>query len=126
MSRARKAVTAMVGEGFDTGQRRRRRKGIGSLRVELPMRPSRGIGLHGDAECLGCVHTPFKSTEPRNPARAGGQTPIDPSNRLVQETPMTRVQDQEQIEPETDRGWYSDAETTTFGDRVAGAREARE
>jgi transcriptional regulator with XRE-family HTH domain len=36
---------------------------------------------------------------------------------------MTNVQEQDQIEPETGRGWY-DAETTTFGDRMTGAREA--
>jgi transcriptional regulator with XRE-family HTH domain len=36
---------------------------------------------------------------------------------------MTRVHDQDEIEPETGRGWY-DAETSTFGDRMTGAREA--
>lgn len=36
---------------------------------------------------------------------------------------MNHVQDPDEIEPETGRGWY-DAETTTFGDRMTGAREA--
>jgi transcriptional regulator with XRE-family HTH domain len=36
---------------------------------------------------------------------------------------MNHVQDPADIEPETARGWY-DAETSTFGDRMTGAREA--